>query len=144
LLFLIRDHPRKSAVKVIFDFAFSIATFWQFRRFWQSFAAFCLHPSANTPPGGRCFVANKRRSAIRPIGHRAVEGFYFLVFSIAFADYQLLFGGAIHSGRQRVANSIYPHPPFLALLLQTHAKVPFDKAVTGLSKAILELILPSI
>lgn len=36
-----------------------------------------------------------------------------------------------------------PHPP-LALLLQIHAKVPFDKAVTGLSKAIFGLTLPLI
>jgi hypothetical protein len=95
-------------------------------------------------PGGRCFVANKRRSAIRPIGHRAVEGFYFLVFSIAFVDYQLLFGGAIHKCQAEGRKFYLPPPPFLTLLLQTHAKVLFDKAVTGLSKAISGYLLPLI
>jgi hypothetical protein len=30
---------------------FSIATFWQFRRFWQSLAALCLRSSARPHPG---------------------------------------------------------------------------------------------
>jgi hypothetical protein len=69
-LLQIRAAPRKSAVSLPFNFGnYPILAISAI-----SFAALSLRPSARTPPGGRSFVANKRRSAIRQPYDSLVEG----------------------------------------------------------------------
>jgi hypothetical protein len=52
-----------------------------------SFATLCLRPSARPPPGGRRFVANKRRSAIRKPYDSLVEALFPAGFAVDLADY---------------------------------------------------------